>query len=226
MENENSRLRIHTTMRRAEAPEPAREPEPRPAVRPRTALTPGERLIRNTAVAGALLLCVLALRNVDQPWSRQAVNGLRQAMTMRVDWDESIGRLSFVRALVPDTALVFLNLNEKPALLQPAGGTVSHGWTEEQPWLEYACEPGAAVIASSDGRVTAAARGMGGDWIVLIEHADSRETLYGYLSDAAVSVGQTVAAGTVIGHAAQADGRLYFELRESGGSVDPTGRFR
>ncbi len=60
-------------------------------------LSAGERLVRNSAVACALLLTVMAMKNVDQPWSRQAVEGIRQAMTMRVDWDETLGKLSFVR---------------------------------------------------------------------------------------------------------------------------------
>ena len=230
---DNSRLKIHTSVRpsaeqvhqeEAKAPKgPAR----RPRVRPRAALTAGEKLIRNTAIAGAVLLCVLAVRNVNQPWSEAAISGIRQAVTMRVDWDESIGRLSFVRALVPDTALVFLNLSQEADLLPPVNGQITHGYSGEQPWLEYGCAAGAPVLAAADGRVTAAARGMGGDWIVLIEHDGGAETLYGYLAEALVQPGQSVAAGDVIGRAADAaDARLYFELREGYSAADPTARIR
>jgi len=230
MEHENSRLKIHTSVRprAAEAPEigPAPRPGRKPRARPAPGLTAGEKLIRNTAIAGAALLCVLAVRNVDQPWSNTAMNGLRQAMTMRVDWDESIGRLSFVRALVPETALVFLNLSREADLTPPAEGTIEHGWSADQPWLEYAVAPGAPVAAAADGVVTAAAQGMGGDWIVLIDHG-GRETVYGYLAEAQARVGQEVAAGSVIGCAASSgEPRLYFELREGGVAADPTGRFR
>ena len=190
-------------------------------------LTAGEKLIRNTAIAGAALLCVLALRNIDAPWSGAAVSGIRQAVTMRVDWDESIGRLSFVRALMPEAALVSLSLDGALMLTRPAEGEVSHGYTAEQPWLEFACGSGAPVLAAADGRVTAAAQGMSGDWIVLIEHEGGAETLYGYLAAAQVSAGQTVSAGETIGQAAAgAEARLYFELRENDRAADPTERFR
>lgn len=243
MEGGNSRLKIHTSVvsarpspETANAAPPQKEAAAKPRAsskradrrsRPKLSLTTGEKLIRNTAIAGAAFLCVLAVRNVNQPWSDTAINGIRQAMTMRVDWDESIGRLSFVRALVPETALVFLNLGEKADLLPPVNGGLSHAYSQEQPWLEFDAESGAPVCAVAGGRVTAAAQGMGGDWIVLIEHDGGMETVYGYLASARVKAGQPVEAGDVIGFAADGDkARLYFELRENGQSVDPTGRFK
>ena len=235
MENEHSRLKIHTSARRPEdqtAAQTKQESLPRPGIKKRKPkklglpLTTGERLIRNTAIAGALLLVVLAVRNVDEPWSDQAISGLKQAVTMRVDWDDSIGRLSFVRALVPDAALVFLNMSGRDRLTMPVNGTLTHAWTEEQPWQEYACEAGSAVLAAGGGRILAASEGMGGDWVVLIGHEGGAETTYGYLADATVQVGQTVEAGDVIGHAAQSDDAgVYFELRENSLPADPSGRF-
>ena len=50
----------------AEPPRPAK-PRHRPA-----RLTAGDRLLRNSAYAFALLLGVLALGNVDQPWAKKA----------------------------------------------------------------------------------------------------------------------------------------------------------
>lgn len=190
-------------------------------------MTKGEKLIRNTAVACALLLTVMALKNVDQPWSRQATEGIRQAMTMRVDWDETLGKLSFVRAIVPDTALVFLNMGEGRDLIAPTNGEVTHAFDEAQPWIEYHCAAGEAVCAASDGTVTAAGQGAGGEWIVLIEREDGTETVYGYMAQIYVKAGDTVQEGQQIGATAeQADSRLYFELRENGNSVDPTGRMK
>ncbi len=190
-------------------------------------LTTGEKLLRNTAVACALLLTVMALKNVDQPWSRQATEGIRQAMTMRVNWDETLGKLSFVRAIVPDTALVFLNMGESGTLICPVGGEVSHAFVEQQPWVEYRCEAGEAVCAAADGTVTAAGQGAGGDWIVLIDHSDDMQTVYGYLASAYVKAGDTVEKGQQIGATAnQADSRFYFELREDGKSTDPTLRMK
>lgn len=190
-------------------------------------LTAGEKLLRNTAAACALLLTAMAIKNVDQPWSRQAAEGIRQAMTMRVDWDETLGKLSFVRAIVPDTALVFLNMGEERDLIRPVKGEVSHAFTEQQPWIEYRCEAGEAVCAAADGMVTAAGQGAGGDWIVLIECADGTQTVYGYLAEVYVKAGDAAEKGQQIGATAdKADSRLYFELRGQDGSIDPEPRMK
>ncbi len=190
-------------------------------------LSAGERLVRNSAVACALLLTVMAMKNVDQPWSRQAVEGIRQAMTMRVDWDETLGKLSFVRSIVPETALVFFNLSPRDVLNAPVKGEISHAYTEQQPWIEYRCASDTSVGAALGGRVSAVGEGMSGDWIVLIEDEDGRETVYGYMADVYVRTGDEVSAGQIIGVTSQEEAsRLYFELREGGVSVDPSDKIR
>lgn len=256
MQNESGRLKIHTSMR-PEEPETVREDknaaseeavksEKKPRrvggsgirrikdahirKKPRdmkSGMTVGERLLRNTAVACALLLTVMSLKNVDQPWSRKMTEGVRQAMTMRIEWDETLGRLSFVRALVPETALVFFNLGERSDLTAPAEGEIIHEYTGSQPWIEYACGPAQQVLAAADGVVTAAGQGAGGDWIVLIQSEDGMETVYGYLANVYVRQGQEVKAAQQIGATADEDeSRLYFELRENGEAVNPAGRMR
>lgn len=240
MQRENDRLKIHTAVRpepsaakQVETPdEPPKAPtqRTRPKRRRREQgdrMTVGERLLRNTAVACALLLTAMSIRNVDQPWSRRAAEGIRQAMTMRVDWDDTLGKLSFVRALVPDTALVFLNMGSSLELSAPVDGDLTHEFTAQQPWLEYRCAAEQAVRAAMSGVVKAVGQGAGDEWTVLIEGEDGAETVYGYLADAYVKAGQSVNAGDSIGVTEkQADGRMYFELREGGEAVDPSGRMR
>ena len=108
-----------------------------------------------TAVACALLLTLMAVRNIDAPWSNRLTQSIRSAVSMRVDWDHTIGRLSFVRALMPDTALVFLNMGEGDALARPVEGTLSHAFSADQPWQEYACEADSPVSCAAAGTVTA-----------------------------------------------------------------------
>ncbi len=187
--------------------------------------TAGERLVRNTAVACALLLTAMSIKNVDHPWAQKATEGVRQAMTMRVDWDDTLGRLSFVRALVPETALVFLNLGQSDRLAAPVEGDVIHEYRDEQPWLEYRCEAGQAVSAAMSGRVTAVGQGLSGDWTILIEDSEGAEAVYGYLASVYVQVGQSIEKGQQIGAAQErADARLYFEWREDGEAIDPAER--
>lgn len=191
-------------------------------VREKPRLTFGERLIRNSAVACALLLTLMAVRNMDAPWSNRVTQSIRSAISMRIDWDETIGRLSFVRALMPDTALVFLNMGEQESLCAPVEGTLTHAFSEEQPYLEYACDAETPVCAAQAGTVSAVGCGASGDYIVLLEHEEG-ESVYGYLSCAGVEVGQQVEKGAELGKSGE---RLYFEWREEGKSVNPEARLQ
>ena len=190
------------------------------APRRRARLTRGDRLLRNSAYAFALLLGVLALGNVDQPWARKASESVERALTMRIDLDESIGALEFVKNLMPESALVFMNLSGETALGRPVEGGVVHAWSNLQPWLVFDCPEDAQVKAAAPGTVTAVSPLSGNRWGVLVDHGEGVETLYAQLSAAGVSPGDAVSRGDVLG---QSDGGVYFEYRKDGQSVDPTG---
>lgn len=185
----------------------------------RTRLRFGERLLRNSAVACALLLALLAAKNIDTPWTRAAVEGVERALTMRIDLDESLGRLSFVRELMPESMLVFFDLSNESELAVPVDGELDKRYDEQRPWIEFACEPGADVVAAEAGTVLAVTQLSGGGWGVLIEHADGLETVSAYLLEPVVQAGQSVERGQVI--ARSEAGRLYFEARRSGVLTDP-----
>jgi murein DD-endopeptidase MepM/ murein hydrolase activator NlpD len=79
-----------------------------------------------------------------------------------------------------------------------------------------ACRAGTVVIAGPQG-------GYGN--AVVINHGGNMATLYGHQSSLAVSVGQTVTAGQVIGYVGSTGystgPHLHFEVRISGNTVDP-----
>ena len=197
-------------------------PKPSPAIHcKRPTMTVMDKLMRNSAVACALLLMVLALQNANQPWTRDATQTLKQALTMRIDLDESLGRLNFVRGLVPDTALVFWDMKGNQ-LQPPADGAVVHEYSGIQPWIEFACTPQQRVGAAQTGTVAAVMQNAEGDWTVLIDHADGVQTVYAYLAQALTRPGDAVERGAQIGVTADAEGsRLYFELRKHGVPQDP-----
>ena len=83
------------------------------------------------------------------------------------------------------------------------------------------------ILAADDGvvvRVDNDKYGYGN--YVVIEHANGYNTLYGHLNKAAVTVGQVVTQGTVIGIEGSTGNstgpHLHFELRISGKPVDPS----
>ena len=219
MASNDLKLSIHT----ASKPESVPEPTPRRRTRPRTRIRAGlsfqERLLRNCFLACAVLLGILALGNLQQPWAVKAADGIEQALTMKIDLDESLGQLSFVRNLMPESALVFFNLSGDHELLQPVQGELSHAYTASQPWLMFDTEPGAAVCAVADGTVSAVSQLSDGSYGVLIDHGEGRESVTACLIEVAVQSGDKLMRGAQLGFAGDS---VYFELRQGGESADPT----
>lgn len=178
----------------------------------------GEKLLRNTAVACALLLGILTLKNIDAPWSQAAVSGIESALTMRIDPDESLGKLSFVRSIVPESALVFLNISGK-GCVEPVEGDAVHSFSEGQPWTVYQCAEKAPVRSAMTGNVSAVTQLDTGDWCVVIDHGGGIETMYAFMEKPLVDAGDTVPRGAEIGSCMSTE--LYYEYRLDGKSVLP-----
>ena len=225
MASNDLKLSIHT----ARNPESDQEAAPmrrsrtknRRRARLRAGLSFQERLLRNCFLACAVLLGVLALGNLQQPWAKKAADGIEQALTMRIDLDESLGQLSFVRNLMPESALVFFNLSGDHELIQPVQGELTHAYSASQPWLMFDCRAGSEVCAVADGTVTAVSELSGGTIGVLIDHGSGLESVCAYLAEASVQPGDAVQRGQTIGIS---ESSLYFELRESETAVDPAQR--
>lgn len=177
-----------------------------------------ERLLRNTAIACALLLGILTIRNIDRPWSRAALSGIESALTMRIDPDASLGKLNFVKKMLPESTLVFFNMSGDAAL-EPVNGDIVHEYSDGQPWTLYACDPAAEVRATMSGMVSAVACMESGDWCVVVDHGNGVETMYAYMDRPGVDAGVQVERGEKIG-AARGDS-LYYEYRQDGASVAP-----
>ena len=222
--SEHSTLRIHAHLRpHAEAPgapiriEQSHERKPR-SRRGGIKMTRTDRLLRNSAFACALLLGVLALGNVDQPWAKKASDTVERALTMRIDLDESIGALEFVRNIMPESALVFMNLSGQTPLQRPVAGTLAHAWSHLQPWLMFDGSEDEAVCAVAPGTVTAISPLSGGKYGVLVDHGEGVESLYAQLTGVDVAVGDGVSRGQALGSGGE---KVYFEYRRGGESLDP-----
>ena len=97
--------------------------------------------------------------------------------------------------------------------------------------IDIKATPNENVRAVARGRVdfTSADYGSYGQMIIL-NHGSGYYTLYAHLADAAVSRGQEIAAGQVIGHAGDTGSLkgtiLHFEIRKGRSSIDPLGWLR
>lgn len=179
----------------------------------------GERMLRNSAVACLLLLGILMVGNINQPWAQQTTDVIQRALTMQIDLDGTIGELSFVRNLMPESALVFLNLSDKTELTIPVEGTISHQFTQAQPWLMFQSAIGNPVRVAADGIVTAVSELSGGTFGVLVDHGGGIESVYAYMASASVHAGDAVKRGQTLG---SSDTTLYFEYRNAETPIDPS----
>lgn len=191
--------------------------------RRRTRLSMGERLLRNSAIACAVLLGILALRSVEQPWAKKAVSGVEQALSMHIDLDDSLGGLTFVQKLVPESALVFFHVSGEQAYIRPIQGDVCHAWSEEQPWVLFDCDAGERILACRGGTVSAVSQLSDGTWGMMIDHGEGFQSVYAYMQAPEWQIGQSVRQGDLL---AYGTGKAYYELRRDGISVNPTEKMR
>ena len=178
-----------------------------------------DRLLRNSCLACAVLLGILALGNVQQPWAKNVSGAIEKALTMEIDLDKSLGQLRFVQKLMPESALVFFNLSGGSELSLPVQGELSHRYSQTQPWLMFASASGADVCAAADGVVSAVSPMASGGYGVLVDHGGGLESITACLEEVSVQAGSSVLRGGVIGKSSD---NLYFELRQGGESADPT----
>jgi len=111
----------------------------------------------------------------------------------------------------------------------PTTGGISQGYSWYHKAIDIANSSAPVVVAAKGGMVVQAGWGNPQAYgiHVIIDHQDGTKTLYGHLSSVAVSSGQAVLRGQVIGQMGST-GRstgthLHFEIRTGAGNVNPLG---
>ena len=102
--------------------------------------------------------------------------------------------------------------------------TGSAGITVTNNGIDLSVAEGRPVTAVHDGVVTFAAAFTGFGNVVIVDHGDRAQSLYGHLSVLDVSKGERVTAGGRLGSSGRnlaGNPSLYFELRIDGKPVDP-----
>ena len=175
-----------------------------------------KRLLRNTAFFAAVSLCLSAgvWMSVRQPQQTQAV---MSHLTTGFEYDETLGRLQLVNNMLPESAMVFLNTAPADvSFSMPVQSQVSHSWTQQEPWLEYACI--GDVSACQTGEIITIVENHAGTNTVRILHDDGYESIYSGLHTVHVKEHDCVMPGQIIGTSA---GNAAFELRKDGISILP-----
>lgn len=208
------RMKVREKSAQAAVSQPPQGIEWKQAVKRR----PGEQLLRNMAVASALLISAVALRSGALPELSPAADAVLTAATDDSLLNDQLGRLSFVSAMFPEAALVF-GAQEDSLSLPVSGGVVVHAWTEAEPWMAWQAR-GSTVTAAADGEVIGVYHGNGDERLVQVMGDDGLACLYGNLAHVAVSAGDSVEVGDPIG-TLMTGADAVFEVRRNGVSIDP-----
>ncbi|NLO86866.1 MAG: M23 family metallopeptidase [Clostridiales bacterium] len=178
-----------------------------------------DKLIRNFAVVGGLLLTLVAIKNTGQPQAQSVFSAIQESAGM--EWDESLGKLSFVGGFLPEGVQEVWSETESISVLAPIVGETVHAWSEQEPYVEYMSTV-SDVRAVADGEVMSIAHGLDEEQIIRVRHVNDTESIYGNLSSCYLEVGDTVYAGDIIASVLP-DKPLAFEYRKDGRSINPDG---
>lgn len=179
----------------------------------------GEELIKNLAVASALVLCAIALKRGAVPGAEDFTDAVVASVTDETLLDDRLGKLSFVSTLFPEATLVFGESNDAELTLPVHGGMVVHAWNQEEPYMTWRTE-NPRVMSMSDGVVMGVYHGENEERLVQIMGENGLSCIYGNLKDAAVQTGERVDAGKVLGTLMEGSD-FVLEVRRNGVSVDP-----
>lgn len=96
--------------------------------------------------------------------------------------------------------------------------------------IDLAAPKGTKIYAIADGVITASSLGSISGNFVIVKHRDGLESFYGHMSKRAVSVGQKVSKGAVIGYVGttgrSTGNHLHFEIRKNGVKLNPRKHFK
>jgi murein DD-endopeptidase MepM/ murein hydrolase activator NlpD len=203
----------------------------------------GRRLIYQAAVALALFLIILALKEGGGSFGSRIQRDLRAVLTTEWNYQPFFERVVRHGLEAVDVSMPLLEEQVKPVGAPasrkeyhlPVSGRVvrEFGWTKDPVDGLEKFHTGIDIEASSDTPVQAVTAGkvakIGTDpaigCFVVVDHGGGGSTLYGQLQEIDVVLGQQIAAGQVIGSiGTQGDipgGGLHFEYRKNGRPVDP-----
>ena len=127
--------------------------------------------------------------------------------------------------LVWPSYCTYITSRQGPRIHPVTGEFKNHGGTD------IGASYGTAIWAADSGTVVRSSDGWNGGWgnYVMIDHGNGMQTLYAHMSSRAVSVGQTVSRGQVIGYVGSTGmstgAHLHFEMYVNGSKVDPETRY-
>ena len=128
-------------------------------------------------------------------------------------------------SLVWPSGCTYITSRQGPRVHPVTGEYKNHGGTD------IGASYGSKIYAADSGKVVQSSDGWNGGWgnYVMIDHGNGMQTLYAHMSSRAVSVGQTVKKGQVIGYVGSTGmstgPHLHFEMYVNGSRIDPQTKY-
>lgn len=174
-------------------------------------------------------------------------SGVHYALSTETDWSYIAGKFSQFAPKDWDLA-VFKKVQttvSKPAdplmyMTKPVNGKVvaNFGWQTHpilkqemmNEGLAFEAPLGTGVRASAPGKVIAITDSAKHGKVVILEHSQEIQTVYGHLGEVLVNPGDMVSQGQIIAKVGKTGMTsvplLYFEVRENGKAIDPMTRLK
>lgn len=209
--------------------------------------------LKKTVTALALFAVVYGAHVSDTKIGQEVTNTVRQVLVTQTDFVYYTARtVEYINTYWPNAS----DISGIPALKQvqatisrpadpllymtkPVEGQVmtQYGWQNNavikqdtmHEGIDIAAPAGASVRAAATGKVKVVTDSMQFGKMLIMDHGQGVETVYGHLADILVKEGDTVSQGQVVarvGKTGAAATVLYFELRENGKAIDPLSRIK
>ncbi|MBQ9943720.1 MAG: M23 family metallopeptidase [Clostridia bacterium] len=179
------------------------------------------KLTRNTAFLMLLLVCLASIHNQQLPDGRTVLTAVQS--TVDQEWDESLGRITFVDNMMPQTLSVFFQEEETYSLSLPCNGTLVHLWETHAPYVSF--NTAGSVLAIADGEVMSLSHDSTDQLSLRIRHENGLESVYYHLASTPLREGDMVTSGEAVG-SLQEGHNLVLDVRRNGLSIDPVAYFR
>lgn len=180
----------------------------------------GEELLKNLAVASALVLCAVTLKSGALPGAESAADAVIASVSDDTLLDDRLGKLSFVSTLFPEATLVFGETDLEELALPVAGGLVAHVWSENEPYIAWRSDH-REVYAAHSGVVMGVYHGEDEERLVQVRGDNGLTCMYGNLDEVYASTGDEVRTGDVLGLLIR-DADCVLEVQQDGVSIDPS----
>lgn len=179
------------------------------------------KLNRDVAFLMLLMVCLASIHNQQLPNGQTVLTAVQQ--TVDGQWEEDLGKITFVNSLMPESLSVFFAQPVQAALSHPCFGQMVHRWSDTSPYLSFLPESQNA-LCTADGEVMSISHASDDSLALRIRHDNGLESIYYHLEEVFCREGDIVKCGDTVAKIVSGE-NLILDVRKDGLSINPTAYF-